>query len=685
MVFIMKFLKIIILLLILSCGNSFAQTYKNTYSKNLILNSNAEIDGSHSITLISPSSMTSSVTFSFPPTVGTAGQLLSTLGNGSLTFTTASAGAGSVAGNLDGEVQYKNGSDFGASSSFLWDNTNHFLGIGTSSPSYTLDVYGGIRLGGNGRDGELRMYSEQGATDYELIFQPHASMSQSVTYTWPADDGTNGQVLVTDGSGNLYWSSSAAGGSFDCTGQGTGGGENNTASGNDSFIGGGSSNTTGATDSFIGGGTGNSIESGSSQTAIVGGSGNSITGSSADESFIGGGQNNTISGGESAIVAGEGNAITGDESFIGAGKNNTINSDDAIIGAGENNTIGINADKGFIGAGKNNYIYESDEAGILAGNSNTIGANANNSAIGAGTRNLITDNDSFIGAGDTNTITAQFSVIGGGHLNTVTGQYGVIVGGSENAVTDDYSSVLGGESNTVGGVSSAVLGGQNNFVSGDYSMAFGQNSSATVNYSVAMGRRAKADHTGSFVFADGNDADINSQANNSYTARFTGGFYLFTDNGGTPETRIEDGDGAWQFPSDSSLKELFVYHKPEDIFEKLIQLPLSSWNYKGTRNKRNYGPMAQDFFRLFGHDDYGQIGTDTTISTHNLASVGILGLQGLHKKIEEQENEIEKLREENNYYNQKIDKLTKMINEIEKKYALVENKQKDKFLGKLEK
>ncbi len=714
----MNFLIIIILSLVLSFGTAFTQSYKDVHSTNLIINSQAETDGSHSITLSSSTLMSSSLTFSFPPAYGTDGQVMSTLTDGSLTFTTPASGGASAAGTLDGEVQFKNSSSFAASSSFIWDNTNKFLGIGTSSPSYTLDIYGGVRLGGEGKDGELRFYSEQGATDYELVFQPHANMTQSVTYTWPADDGTDGQVLVTDGTGNLSWSSGNAGGGFGCSGQGTGGGTNNTADGNESFIGGGNSNTASADHSFIGGGDNNSTGDGADESAIVAGSGNSILGPDGDQSFIGGGQNNTISGGESAIVAGEnnlitsnesfigggnsntitggesaivageGNLITGSESFIGAGKNNQIDSDQAVIGAGQDNTITANADGSFIGAGSNNYIYESENAGILAGNSNTIGANATQSAIGAGTGNLITDDHCFIGAGDTNLITNRHSVIGGGSKNTITGRFGVIIGGLENAVTADYSSVLGGASNTVSGTNSAVLGGSDNVVSGNYSMAFGQNSSATVNYAVALGRRAKADHTGSFVLADGNDADINSQANNSFVARYTGGLYFFTTTGGTPKVRITESDGDWVFPSDSSLKEMFFYPNAEGVFSKLIELPISSWSYKGfgETGLRNYGPMAQDFYKLFGSDQYGTIGTDTTISTHNLTSIGILGLQGLYKKIEKQEQDIKLMQEENAHYKKKIEELSQILSEIERKYAEKEKTNNNgKSLGRLEK
>ncbi|MBI4646697.1 MAG: hypothetical protein HY738_08945 [Bacteroidia bacterium] len=81
------------------------------------------------------------------------------------------------------------------------------VGIKTNAPAYPLDVNGAIRTGYPGLDGQLRIYSEQGATDYEVIVNPNAAMTQDITLTLPADDGSDGQVLKTDGSGNLSWSS----------------------------------------------------------------------------------------------------------------------------------------------------------------------------------------------------------------------------------------------------------------------------------------------------------------------------------------------------------------------------------------------------------------------------------------------------------------------------------------------
>jgi len=85
------------------------------------------------------------------------------------------------------------------------DASENNVGIGTNSPDYLLDVDGAIRSGTNGTDGQFRLFSEQGGTDYEVVFNPNASMTQNVIYTLPPNDGDADQILTTDGGGALTW------------------------------------------------------------------------------------------------------------------------------------------------------------------------------------------------------------------------------------------------------------------------------------------------------------------------------------------------------------------------------------------------------------------------------------------------------------------------------------------------
>ena len=50
---------------------------------------------------------------------------------------------------------------------------------------------------------------------------------------------------------------------------------------------------------------------------------------------------------------------------------------------------------------------------------------------------------------------------------------------------------------------------------------------------------------------------------------------------------------------------------------------------------RHYGPLAQDFFAAFGHDGIGQIGTETTINSGDMAGILMIAVQALEKRTAE--------------------------------------------------
>ena len=70
---------------------------------------------------------------------------------------------------------------------------------------------------------------------------------------------------------------------------------------------------------------------------------------------------------------------------------------------------------------------------------------------------------------------------------------------------------------------------------------------------------------------------------------------------------------------------------------KIRGFELSSWNFIGHDPKqfRHYGPMAQDFFAAFGHDGIGQIGSETTINSGDLAGILMIAVQALEKRTAE--------------------------------------------------
>jgi hypothetical protein len=106
--------------------------------------------------------------------------------------------------------------------------------------------------------------------------------------------------------------------------------------------------------------------------------------------------------------------------------------------------------------------------------------------------------------------------------------------------------------------------------------------------------------------------------------------------GNTAVTVIE-GQVPLTIVSDKTKKENFRPVDGEEVLAKLRDFALTSWNFIGHDPQafRHYGPMAQDFYAAFGHDDVGQIGTETTINTGDLAGILMSAVQALEKRTAE--------------------------------------------------
>jgi len=179
-----------------------------------------------------------------------------------------------------------------------------------------------------------------------------------------------------------------------------------------------------------------------------------------------------------------------------------------------------------------------------------------------------------------------------------------------------YGAIGGGYSNRIGGGSSMIPGGFCNYAA---------------SYAFAAGRRAKANHTGAFVWGDSTDADFASTAADQVSFRCNGGVRFTSGSGGANQTvSWAPGSGSWSFSSDRNLKENFEPLNQKEILNKVAGLPLSRWNYRGYALK-HIGPMAQDF-----HAAFALGGSDTMIDGADLDGVALAAIQGLNQKVEQQ-------------------------------------------------
>ena len=396
-----------------------------------------------------------------------------------------------------------------------------------------------------------------------------------------------------------------------------GGGDGNIASGTYSFIGGGRSSRASGDRSTIGGGNSNNVSA--QFGTIIGGTTNIVTGTSAT---IGGGSTNTASGQNSAIAGGSSNQASGLSSTIGGGSSNIVTGTTATIGGGDaNNASGTNS---TIGGGQTNNA---------SGTNSTIGGGTINNAsgteatIGGGTLNNALATQATVGGGSTNLVSAAATngTIGGGFTNTVRGASATIGGGTSNTVSGSFSFIGGGTSNIITGTHAVIPGGSGNTASGDFSFAAGLNSLAT--------------HTGVFVWSDSTTTVVlTSTVNDQFNIRASGGMRVFSNANQTAGVTLAANGNTWNSVSDRSLKENFANLDTIEVLNKLINIPIESWNYKSQcPSIRHIGPMAQDFNPAFNFTE-----VPLGISTLDADGVALASIQGLYKLHEQKISALER-------------------------------------------
>jgi len=191
------------------------------------------------------------------------------------------------------------------------------------------------------------------------------------------------------------------------------------------------------------------------------------------------------------------------------------------VSGGDDNEIGSHASYATVGGGKDNGIGTNSWTATLGGgNMNSIGDNASHATLCGGTGNGIADD-------------ADAATLAGGSANTI-------------GMGADYAALGGGSNNTIG--ENAL----NSTIPGGYYCGVGDNAS----FAFAAGRKAKASHTGAFVWADAyTDADFSSTAANQFLIRASGGVGINTASPGagglTVNGTIWSSSGGFRFPDGS--------------------------------------------------------------------------------------------------------------------------------------
>lgn len=235
----------------------------------------------------------------------------------------------------------------------------------------------------------------------------------------------------------------------------------------------------------------------------------------------------------------------------------------------------------------------------------------------------------------------------GGADNAASGSTPTVSGGSSDTASNIGATVAGGVVAIASGYISTVAGGYNNTASGDYAkVAGGRYNRASASDSFAVGKRAKALHTGAFVWADSSNFDFSSNVADQFSARATGGvrFVSAIDGSGNPTAGVTltAGGGSWSSIGDRAAKENFQAVDGREVLDLLESVPVQTWNYKAQDDSiRHIGPMAQDLYAAFGLGE-----SERLIATIDADGVALAAIQGLYEMVKEKETEIAALRAE---------------------------------------
>jgi len=362
---------------------------------------------------------------------------------------------------------------------------------------------------------------------------------------------------------------------------------------------------------------------------------------------------------------------SGDYSVIGGGLNNTASGIAATVGGGFLNTAsGIGA---TVGGGGANTASGNLYATVGGGLQNT--ASGDGATIAGGSKNTASSDVATVGGGVLNTAMGAYATVGGGAGNTASGYIATVGGGASDTASGDYATVGGGRENTASGSWATVGGGYQNTANGDYSVVPGGfSNTANANYNLVFGENVDPSVTEThrvYFFGDGSILPSRPSGFLVINRRdgdhpiHVGIFGLLNGNG----AHLTAG-GTWTNGSSRSFKERFVQYRPAEVLEKILQLPVEGYFYKGTE-EYHITPMAEDFYRLFGTGVHEIIETDSTgqlvrrpnpdvdkyLAASDVAGVALLGIQALHEENAQLRQQLSDMRMEDAQLRQRVSDL----------------------------
>ncbi|MFO7651559.1 MAG: hypothetical protein R6X13_09510 [bacterium] len=348
-------------------------------------------------------------------------------------------------------------------------------------------------------------------------------------------------------------------------------------------------------------------------------------GSSSWNSVLG--YKNVASGSGGVTVAGgQYNRAGGFASFVGGGYNHLVDGRTGVVAGGRADTV--QAEYGAVlGGWKNRAGNQTSDTGA---------------AVVGGFFNRVTNKYGFIGGGSGNVAEGMWSTVGGGGNNRASNYYSTIGGGFGNRTNDYYASVLGGYGDTATGNSSVVAGGAQNVVSGDYSaIVGGTNNRITGTYSFAFGRSVAHNQSYTATFFDG-----------AHYGNFLINRSGYSNSGRTIEVGTERTNGnaaylwytgMWTDVGKRSDWEASVPLDGQRVLERIDGLDIGLRRFKDDGGEC-IAPDGDEFSSAFAFRPGGATPGSGAISPLDVASVALVAIKELNRKLAVQQAEIEALK-----------------------------------------
>lgn len=251
----------------------------------------------------------------------------------------------------------------------------------------------------------------------------------------------------------------------------------------------------------------------------------------------------------------------------------------------------------------------------------------------------------------------------------------------DNTKASGSSAFAAGSLTTASGASSVAFG-DSTTASGPSSVAFGFGTTASGFFTTALGQAASTNGmNGSFVYGDNSTSStVSATTTNQFVVRAqnlwfgtnnsvtnTSGRFLETSTGAYLTT-----GGTWTNSSSRTLKTNFATVSPRDVLQKVLQLPIQTWNYKAEDARvRHIGAISQDFNLLFGFGDSAE-----TISTVDADGVALAAIQGLHEELKDRDDKLAQQQQELGQLKQQLKQQQAVIDGM-RKLICAQNPQAD--------